>query len=162
MKVLVLALGNDLLGDDGAALKAADYLSKLIKRDKGKVEVIKTLRSGPALLEYLCSGYDYVIILDTIIGEIKGKIRKVDIYTYQSKTSIPHFMGLPEIIHFVTHMGLKSPKIEVYCIEITEVKYGFKLSMEVEEAAKSLAQIVLNRISEILSVEGNGYAGGEN
>ena len=152
MRVLILALGNDLLGDDGGALKAAEYLANQVNNPN--VDVIRTLRSGPALLDYLCSGYDYIIILDTIAGSDRGKIRKVDIYTYQAKTSIPHFMGLPETIDFINKIGLKLPTIEIYCIEITEAKYGFKLSKEVEEAAKKLSRILLNRIEEILSVRG--------
>lgn len=152
MKVLILALGNDLLGDDGAALKTAEYLINQINNQN--VDIIKTLKSGPALIDYLCSEYDHIIVLDTFIGRERGKIKKIDINMYKGRTSIPHFMGLPEIINFISQMGLKIPKIEIYCIEITDVKYGFTLSKEVEEAAKKLSHIITTKINEYFLSEG--------
>jgi hydrogenase maturation protease len=53
-RILVLALGNDLLGDDGVGLEAARQIAGQVD---GSVDVVETGEAGLALLE-LMEGYE--------------------------------------------------------------------------------------------------------
>lgn len=149
MKILILALGNDLLGDDGAAFITADYLAEKLKTNKN-VEIIKTLRSGAALLEYFTNDHDLIYLIDTIIGREKGKIRHIELNISGIPSSPLHYMGLSEVIAILKAVGLSPPKIKIYAIEITEIKYGYEVSDEVKEAAKKLADIIFNEIKKFV------------
>lgn len=49
-RILVLALGNDLLGDDGVGLEAARQIAGQVD---GSVDVVETGEAGLALLELM-------------------------------------------------------------------------------------------------------------
>src|SRR4030065_437299 len=65
MTLLVLGLGNGLLGDDGIGLLAAASLEGHLG---SRVEIARSGRSGLYLVEEL-EGYDDAIILDSVLGE---------------------------------------------------------------------------------------------
>lgn len=59
-RILVLALGNDLLGDDGVGLEAARQIAGQVD---GSVDVVETGEAGLALLE-LMEGYERALLID--------------------------------------------------------------------------------------------------
>jgi len=61
--ILVLALGNDLLGDDGVGLEAARQIAGQVD---GSVEVVETGEAGLALLE-LMEGYERALLIDSVV-----------------------------------------------------------------------------------------------
>ncbi len=69
--ILVLALGNDIMGDDGAALEAAGILEK---KFADEIDIFKVSSAGFMLLDIL-EGYEKVIIIDrdiTYIGSLNA------------------------------------------------------------------------------------------
>ena len=73
MVLLILGLGNDLLGDDGIGLLAAEALRPL---ESPEVAVRSTSQSGLYLLEHL-QEYDDAIVIDSVIGDQTGAIREL-------------------------------------------------------------------------------------
>jgi Ni,Fe-hydrogenase maturation factor len=61
-RCLLLALGNDILKDDGVGLAAASLLRSEFK---GAVDIVEASGTGLALLELL-AGYDRALLLDAI------------------------------------------------------------------------------------------------
>ncbi len=149
MRILVLALGNDIMGDDGAAFITGDILAEKFK-DYPDVEVVKTLKSGINLLDYFTEKYDVVIIVDTFLGTKKGGIRTFDIDAFNVVATSPHSMGIPEVIATLKAVGVRPPEIKIYAIEITDVKFSQEVSEEVKNAAKKLADIIADDIRKIL------------
>ncbi|MDW8035743.1 MAG: hydrogenase maturation protease, partial [Candidatus Korarchaeum sp.] len=78
MKILVLALGNELFGDDAAGFLVADELSQRLRESLNSVEIIKSSESGLWLLDYFLSGYDLIILVDSILGSEAGELVRVD------------------------------------------------------------------------------------
>ncbi|NQV34928.1 MAG: hydrogenase maturation protease [Phycisphaeraceae bacterium] len=117
---LLLALGNDIMGDDGAALTAAQHLKA---RDLEDVDVSDTLEAGLALLEIL-SGYRRVLLLDTIVtgNHPPGTVLALSQRDFTKVLgSSPHYAGLPEVIELARQLAVAFPlDIRVLALEIEQ------------------------------------------
>ncbi|MCJ2520764.1 MAG: hydrogenase maturation protease [Candidatus Thermoplasmatota archaeon] len=116
MKLLILCLGNDLLGDDGIGLEAAEPIERAMGT---KAEVRSTSMSGLYLVELL-EGFDDAIVVDSIPGDHPGRIRELtpnDLKPVQVPSA--HFVGLPEAIHAARGAGLRVPRrFRILAVEI--------------------------------------------
>jgi len=120
MKPLVLCLGNDLLGDDGAGIIAAVKL----KDDIGeRADIVDTSLSGMALLEYFI-GYDRAIIVDAIHTGKYPPGTVVDINQSELRSVVapsPHYAGLPEMLEIARLLGVDFPRdITIFAIEAAD------------------------------------------
>lgn len=106
--ILLLALGNDILGDDAVGLLAARQLSELLS---GRIEIKEASTAGFALLDYL-SGFDRVLILDSVVGDkaAAGSIRKISVNEFSTQSVLsPHFVGLPELVETAQSLEIPFP-----------------------------------------------------
>lgn len=117
-RTLVLAMGNDILGDDGVGLFAARRL-----RTGRNVERVESAEAGLALLEYL-EGYEQVVILDAIktgqhpVGSIL-RFTTDDFRTIVAPS--PHYAGLPEVLSLGQRLGVSLPeRILVIAMEVED------------------------------------------
>lgn len=134
--ILLLALGNDILGDDAVGLFAARQLSEELD---GFVEITEASAAGFALLDYL-SGFEKVLILDSVVGDesAAGMIREISVGEFSAQSVLsPHFVGLPELIETAHALEIPFP---------TEIKL---LGMTVEDPYV-LREGLTKRVSEKL------------
>lgn len=114
----MLALGNDLLGDDGVGLKAARTLKSEAAQD---ADVIETAEAGLVLMELL-SGYRRALLLDSIQTGTKppGTILEFGPGDFRSVTApSPHYAGLPEVISLAERLQVPFPEeIRILAMEI--------------------------------------------
>lgn len=117
---MVLALGNELLGDDGIGVLAARKLSA----DIGDLaDITECDLCGLALLD-VTLGYDKLVIIDGIAsGTVPpGTIIELnpdDLKTVASPS--PHYAGLPEVIDLAERLQLDFPKeIRIFAVEIKD------------------------------------------
>ncbi len=116
MALVILGLGNDLLGDDGIGLLAADRLRSYETPD---ITVRTTTQSGLYLLEHL-QGYDDAIVLDSVLGDRPGTVRELQGPELQ-EVSVPsaHYAGLPEALALARASGLPMPRrLRIFGVEI--------------------------------------------
>jgi len=120
MKPLVLCLGNDILGDDGIGILAAEKLTGLID---DRADVVATALHGAALLDLLV-GYKQVIIIDAIklTGFPVGSVIELNLDELRTVGSpSPHFTGLPELISLAEQMQLDFPEeIKIFAVEVDD------------------------------------------
>ena len=122
--VLVLALGNDILGDDAIALTACRILAE---RFPTGVDFEETTEAGLAILDIL-SGYEYLLLLDSITTEkcppgTVLEFTRVDFDKVLGPS--PHYAGLPEILELARRLEIPFPvDIRVLALEI-ENPYDF-------------------------------------
>lgn len=154
MKILVLALGNDILGDDSAGYIVADKLSSNINSClKNKVDIVKTAETGLYLFDYFLLDYDYVIIIDSVVSNEEGRVYNIPIEALKPATApSPHYSGIPEILGLLEGLDYKKPYIYIYAITIREPEIGGDVSKKVVKAAETLAKIILNQLSSFLTV----------
>ncbi len=118
--ILALALGNDIIGDDGVALDAARALKETFS-DEPNIDVVESAESGLALLDIL-SPYQRVLLLDSIeAGDLRvGEVRE---FTREDFDKVlgpsPHYAGLPEVIALADKLGIDFPsELRVLAIKI--------------------------------------------
>ncbi len=116
MTLVVLGLGNDLLGDDGIGLLAVDRLEGVLGRD---VCLRKSAQSGLYLLEAL-QGCDDAILIDSMLGETPGRVREIDVADVRPlRVPSAHYAGLPEVLAVAQTAGLRTPtRVMILAVEI--------------------------------------------
>ena len=146
---LVLALGNDILGDDAVGLIAARQLK--LKRLEG-VDIIESSEAGFALLE-LIEGYKQLLILDSVVTgkNPPGTILELTMDDFEKVAApSPHYSGLPDIQELAMRLEISFPEeIRILAMEVEnayEVKEG--LSASVESSVSHLVIRAQNMITE--------------
>jgi len=116
MALVILGLGNDLLGDDGIGLLAARALESC---EGPAVSVRTSAQSGLYLLEHL-QGFDDAIVVDSVAGDRPGSIRELrgaDIHDVIVPSA--HYVGLPEALALARASGLSVPRrLRIFGVEI--------------------------------------------
>lgn len=120
-EILVLGLGNELLGDDAVGIIALRELKQLYDE---KIDLIESSESGLRLLDYIL-GYRKVLILDSIKkdSEAPGVIEEIDIMNYEEPYSpkSPHYIGLPYTLRLAKNLNLDLPEtIKVLAINVED------------------------------------------
>ncbi len=116
MALVILGLGNDLLGDDAIGLLAAEALHG---REGPEVSIRTSVQAGLYLLEPL-QGFDDAIVIDSVLGDRPGNLRELrgaDLH----EVSVPsaHYVGLPEALAIARQSGLSVPRrLRIFGIEI--------------------------------------------
>ena len=132
---LLLAMGNDIMGDDGVALVAARILQEELVDG---VDFEDTAEPGLALLDIM-SPYDRVLLLDSVVTgrHPPGTILEFSRTDFDKVVGpSPHYAGLPEVLALAKHLDIAFPEeIRVLALEI-ENPWDFqeKLSPVIEQA----------------------------
>ena len=119
-RVLVLAMGNDILADDGVGLHASRLLRTIAPPG---VDFIETSEAGFALLEFL-EGYDDVLILDAIqTGKAPPgtviPLKAEDFSCVESPS--PHYAGLPDLKKLADNCGIAFPSnVRILAMEVED------------------------------------------
>jgi len=140
-RILLLALGNDILGDDGVGFAAARTLREEFQED---VEIVESSEAGLALMELL-EGYECALLLDAVVtgGCPPGSVLEFlpeDLQKILAPS--PHYAGLPEVLQMAERLGIPFPKeIRILALEV-EDPYEFRegLSPSVERALPAFVE----------------------
>jgi hydrogenase maturation protease len=143
MALVVLGLGNDLLGDDGIGILVAEALHGLEAAD---ISVRSSAQSGLYLLEHLL-GFDDAIVVDSVVGDPPGTIRELQGSDLRA-VSVPsaHYAGLPEALALARASGLRVPgRLRIFGVEIGIAQsIGSPPSTEVIAAIPRVVDAVLD------------------
>ncbi len=117
-RCLLLALGNDILKDDGVGLAAARLLRDEFQKS---VDIVEAPGAGLALLELL-EGYDQALLLDAIFTGYAppGTVLEFSRDDFQ-KAAAPsaHYVGLPEILRQAERLGIVFPhELRILALEV--------------------------------------------
>ena len=139
--ILVLAMGNDLVGDDGAGLMAARQLTEAYSE---RVDVTETGESGLALIE-LMTGYDRVLLIDAIVTgthEPGSVIEFVPDDFSKIVAPSPHYAGIPEVFDVANRYQIPMPtEIRILGLEVVD-PYEFRegLTPLIQEALPAFVE----------------------
>jgi hydrogenase maturation protease len=159
-RILVLGLGNDILGDDAVGLLAARRLRALLPET---VDVVESGGGGLDLLDAL-EGYDRALLLDAILTgkHAAGTILEFSAEDFKKDDApSPHYAGLPTVIQLAESLGIGFPTIfQIVAIEVEnpyEVLEG--LSKSVEAALPALIERAERTVHAWLSDPSSGEMG---
>ncbi|MFH0990788.1 MAG: hydrogenase maturation protease [bacterium] len=145
--ILILARGNELLGDEGVTVKAARAV-KQNNRTGFEIDEMPVLNFS--LLESI-EGYNKVLLLDAIkIGDYKpGSVVQFshEEYAYRISNS-PQNAGLPDLLLLAKRLEMKLPsEIRILAIEIED---STVLSESLSEQIEAALPQFIEQIKEIL------------
>jgi len=157
-RLLILGLGNPLMGDDGAGIQIVNELRESDLPEY--VDVIDGGTAGVGLID-LMSGYSRVIVVDAVIRE-EGHFprcisqREVSLIKLQSQEILKqvqndgcslHEMELTSVLRLMKTLGMPIPEITIVGIPAVNIAPGIGLSEEcrryMQEAIKRLRGQVL-------------------
>lgn len=153
-RILVVGLGNPILGDDGVGWRVADEVSRRLT--DSHVEVDSLALGGLSLMERLV-GYDEVIIVDAIQtkGGQLGTVSRYDLKELPDlsagHTTAVHDTSLQTALALGRQMGASLPGcIQIVAVEAERV-YDFsdEMTPAVETAVPQATQLVLEMLQEI-------------
>ena len=146
IKILILGIGNVLMGDEGVGVHAIKELEK--ESFPQNVALLDGGTGGFHLLEYL-QEYPVIIMIDaTMDGKPAGAISLIEpkFATDFPKSLSAHDIGLRDLIESTTVLG-ELPKMYLITVTIDSIQ-----SMEMELSPEIEKQIpaVIGRVKEIL------------
>lgn len=154
MRLLVIGLGNPILGDDGVGWKVAKTLEEQFILPP-EVEVDYLAVGGISLMERLID-YDKAIIIDAIstnkqpIGTIS--CCKLEDLPYRDIGHLgsAHDTTLPEALHLGKQIGVKLPdEISIVAVESLNVfTFSEELSARVAAAIPEVVRLVFKLIND--------------
>lgn len=148
-KMLVLGLGNALVGDDGVGIHLLRRLHALGWGDD--VEFAESAAGGIAILE-LIAGYDKLLLLDCIVAgdDEPGKVvvlGEEELTAVRHASSI-HDLAVGEVWQLGLRMGYKMP--HVMAVAVTVV-LDWEIKEELSPSATSALPAALEHCLDILA-----------
>jgi len=147
-RVLVIGLGNPLLGDEGIGVRVAEELRGL-ELPSG-VDVIDGGTAGLGLIS-LMEGYQRVIIVDAAdMGRPPGSVvrftpTEVQFRTVEAPLSL-HQIGLGGVLALAEALGISPGELVIIGVQPGQVEMGARLSPEVEGAIPQVIGMVLGEL----------------
>ena len=149
INVLVLGLGNILLSDEGAGVKAIEELRTRYECSDA-VEFIDGGTMGLELLAYF-EERSHILIIDAIkTGRKPGTIVKIeDPPAYFSSKTSPHQIGLTDVMGIAVITDNMPQHITLFGIEPKQLSTGLDLSPEVARNLDRLVDMVTAELKDI-------------
>ncbi|HOT02082.1 MAG TPA: hydrogenase maturation protease [Acidobacteriota bacterium] len=145
-RVLVLGLGNPILGDDAAGLAvAADLEARLACRPQPGVEVRTSARGGFELID-LMAGFPRAVLVDslTVPDPVPGRIRRLalDDVAGSARLVCGHEIHVATAFDLASRLAIPMPRtVTIYGIEIADATtFGEGLTPPVAAAARELVE----------------------
>ncbi|MBD3262872.1 hydrogenase maturation protease [Candidatus Woesearchaeota archaeon] len=152
MKIIVLGVGNLILGDDGVGVHVANEIRKQV--NDPDIIIDEAITGGMNLLD-LIKGYDKAVIIDAVKSDIKehGKVKRIPIGYFNTMHSCnPHDVSLTEAIELAKKMGEKKIPKEIIIIGIMmkqiPCEFGENLSDEIKATVPKAVEMTLNEINK--------------
>lgn len=146
--VLVIGLGNDYRGDDGAGHRCV----RLLERGDG-VRVLEESGEGAALMDSW-QGADTVILIDAVqSGRIPGTIHRLDAHSEAIPAQFFHYsthaFSVAEAVELARALDRLPQRLILYGIEGANFAAGESLSPEVSRAVGEVAERVRREIQQL-------------
>jgi hydrogenase maturation protease len=147
--ILILGLGNILLGDEGVGVRVIEQL--LTRPLPDEIEVIDGGTAGYELINFF-EGKEKVIIVDAVkTNDTPGSVYKMDLSVVQEDETVQlslHQIGLKNVFKMASLMDLNPEVTLVGIVPKNYQDYNIGLSDEVEKAIPLAIETVLKEIEQ--------------
>ncbi|MCX7853970.1 MAG: HyaD/HybD family hydrogenase maturation endopeptidase [Caldilineales bacterium] len=149
-RVLVLGLGNILLGDEGLGVRAVERLQARFHFPE-EVQVMDGGVAGLDLLPYL-EGVTHLLVVDAVrMGAEPGTLVRLEGESLPlglpMKLSV-HQVGLHELLLLAHLQEILPPRVVVWGMEPAALEPGLELSPAVEAGLEGLVQAVADELRD--------------
>jgi hydrogenase maturation protease len=150
MRTRIIGLGNPILRDDGAGIRAASILKQRLEADRCEdlVDIQESEVGGFALLE-LMSGWDRVFLVDSIQfrGVGSGTVVRLEPHDFGTSARLKsiHEIDLPTVLELGRKIGLEMPKeVLIFGIQAEDAQtFGENLSPAVSRGTCEAVELIL-------------------
>ena len=148
--VLILGVGNILLGDEGIGVRVIEAMQEMDLPDG--VELIDGGTASIDVLEFL-KNREKVIIIDALQGGggEPGTIYRFtpsDIRVKKPVYTSLHQVGLLEALTTLEYTGESVKNVIIYGVEVEKLGWSLDLSPEISSIVPRLIEMVLEEVSE--------------
>jgi len=143
-KVLILGIGNTLMGDEGVGVSVVRELEKTVLPQN--IEILDGGTGSFLLLEPMQEAQKVILIDATIDGAPAGTVRRLRPRYSKDypRTLTAHDIGLKDLIDTFYLLG-KSPDVTLFAVSINDLQdLATELSPEISPIVPRVAQMVLN------------------
>ena len=151
LSILVLAIGNILLSDEGAGIRTMERLQARYHLPP-EVEAVDGGTMGLALLPCL-KGRSHVLLIDAVkSGKEPGTVSRIELTNppafFRTRIS-PHQIGLSDVLAVAAMTDGLPPHLLLFGIEPARLETGLDLSPEVAAAIDTLTKLVVQELAGI-------------
>ena len=149
LNVLVLGIGNILLSDEGAGVRAVEELQRRYDCPDS-VEIVDGGTVGFELLPYF-EDRSHILILDAVnTGNKPGTIVRIDDPpAFLQKKISPHQIGLADVMGIAIITDNMPQNIALFGIEPKDLSTSLNLSTEVAQNLSRLIDMVVAELKDI-------------
>jgi hydrogenase maturation protease len=147
--VLVLGIGNPLLGDDGFGVEVVRRL-----RERNRTTAVEFLDGGSlglGLLPYL-EGRSHILVVDAIdFGGRPGEVVRLgaaEIPAYGGLKLSEHQVPFREVLGLMDMLGVKPRELRIVGVQPRSTDWGAPLSSEVEAAIPVVLEEIERQIAQ--------------
>jgi len=149
MRAVVLGIGNTILTDEAAGVRAAMALADAY-RIPDNVQVIDGGTSGMEMIEDL-SDLDLLVVIDVVkTGAAPGTVVKIagdDIPVFFRRKLSPHQIALPDVLASLELLGTMPREIVVLGVEPVSLELGMEMTPTVAEKIPKLVDMALTELA---------------
>ena len=149
MRAVVLGVGNIILTDEGAGVRAVEALERGWKLPEN-VLAIDGGTSGMEMIEDL-SNADFLLILDVVkTGAAPGAVVRIagkDIPVFFRKKLSPHQIALPDVLASLELLDAMPKEIVVLGVEFISLELGMEMTPTVAEKVPVLAAMAADELA---------------
>ncbi len=147
-RILVIGLGNLLLGDEGVGVHVVRELAKIPL--PSQVDVVDGGTAGLNLLD-LMRGYELVVIVDAVdAGEEPGTILRLTPRELTCEGDVLplslHQTNVSKVFELARYLGQRLPPIVIYGIQPQAMHWSTELSATLRASLPKVVDSVLNEI----------------
>ena len=154
MRAVVLGIGNTILTDEAAGVRAVELLEQRY-RVPDNVLVIDGGTSGMEMIEDL-SDLDFLIVIDVVkTGQAAGTVVKIagdEIPVFFRRKLSPHQIALPDVLASLELLDAMPKEIIVLGVEPISLELGMEMTATI---AAKVPELVDMAVAELLA---RGYA----
>src|SRR5271157_6650837 len=156
--IVVIGVGNEYRGDDGAGVAVA---RRLRAQFPGGVTILEESGEGASLIQ-AWQGAAWVMLVDAVRSSAPpGTIHRLDARAEPMPTGFfnysTHAFSVAEAVELARSLDRLPPYLIVYGIEGENFAAGVGLSAAVERAVEVVVERVAEEVRSALSLKTNGY-----
>ena len=150
MRAVVLGLGNTILTDEAAGVRAVELLEQRYRMPES-VLVIDGGTSGMEMIEDL-SNLDFLIVIDVVkTGATPGTVVKIagdEIPVFFRRKLSPHQIALPDVLASLELLDTMPKEIVVLGVEPISLELGMEMTPTIAEKVPALVEMA---VAELLA-----------
>ncbi len=150
MRAVVLGIGNTILTDEAAGVRAVEALERAYHMP-ANVQVIDGGTSGMEMIEDL-SNLDFLIVVDVVkTGAAPGTVVKIsgdEIPVFFRRKLSPHQIALPDVLASLELLDTMPKEIVVLGVEPISLELGMEMTATVAEKIPALVTMAAAELAD--------------